>query len=295
MLELIDITGTATNNGVLVQLLEEHLGGVCVANATLGLDLACRYVFGNSRRAVRVPAFTFPATVLAVINAGFEPVLCDVNLDTWAAEPDDRTLSVCPFGYPAEGPLVDAAAAYGRALSGNYVMSLHATKPLPAGEGGVVCGSPELLDYVRRARNFGFEDYLVEAIGTNAKMSEYHAAVALASLERYPAANERRGAIAKQYADKLGTRLYALPYGGGMNYPVLVDDPVGLQRRLSDAAIASRRWYCPTLDQHPAFRGLRRESLKNAHYLASRLICLPFHVHMHQSDIDRVCEVVCAK
>lgn len=291
-LEQIEFTGIATNHGPLVQRLENALGGVAVANATVGLELACRYVFGHGK--VRVPAFTFPATVIAVIRAGLEPVLCDVDADTWAAVPDDRTLAVCPFGYPADGPLIDAAGAYGIQTSGNRVMSLHASKPLPAGEGGMVFGDEGLLGYVRKARNFGFdENHVCVMPGTNAKMSEYHAAVALASLAMRDEVNAERHRVATRYMENLSGQAQHLAYAGGTMFPVLVDNPVALQLRLGAAGYESRRWYWPTLDRHRAFLGLRREDLTIAHELSEKLLCLPFHTFLTDDDIDRVSEVVC--
>ncbi len=294
-LTLIDRAGQYTNDGRLVRALEQKLGGVCVANATLGLELAAKYVFKSGK--VRVPAFTFPATLTAVMRAGMEPVLCDIHPDAWeAADVDARTLNVCPFGFISKrgGPLVDAAAVSpGRQLT-NCVVSLHATKPLPAGEGAVVYGSEGLLDYVRRNRNFGFEDGMVTSVGTNAKMSEYHAAVGLASLDRYPALAAKRRQIAARYEANLAdSRIQTKPYQGGTIYPVLVDSPLKMAARLEEQGIETRRWYCPTLDMHPAFAHVRRGSLTVAHAIASRLLCLPFHTFMSDRDVDRVCEVLC--
>jgi dTDP-4-amino-4,6-dideoxygalactose transaminase len=286
-LQRIDEAGVATNGGQLVTELEHKLGGVAVANATLGLELSCRHVFRNGE--VLVPAFTFPATALAVRNAGLKLVLCDVHEKTWAAEATERTLVVCPFGEPAQGTLVDAAGVW-PPPKGNAVMSFHATKPLPAGEGGMVFGDEGLLDYVRRARNFGFIDGKAWG-GTNAKMSEYHAAVALASLARIGKADRRRREIAYRYETNLLGYAETRAYQGGTIYPVLVGSPSEAGDRLT--GYETRRWYCPTLDKHPAFEGCRMEALTVAHYIADHLLCLPFHTYMTDADVDGVCEALC--
>lgn len=295
-LEQIDASGQYTNDGPLVRELERRLGGVCVANATLGLELAARYVFREG--VVRVPAFTFPATLTAVLRAGLTPVLCDIDPSTWeVAEVDDRTLNVCPFGFVSKrgGPLVDAAAVAPGPQLANCVVSLHATKPLPAGEGAVVYGSDGLLDNVRRARNFGFDQGLVYGVGgTNAKMSEYHAAVGLASLERYPGVARKRRELALAYEARLPEHVETRPYQGGTVYPVLLPDPVRTAIALRAAGIETRQWYYPTLDQHPAFEHIEHEDLSNARAVAKQLLCLPFHTFMTESDVDRVCEVLCA-
>lgn len=290
-LRQIDAGGQYTNDGPLVRELEQRLGGVCVSSATLGLELAAKHVFRCGR--VRVPAFTFAATATAVVRAGLEPVFCDIDPDAWAAVPDDRTLAVCPFGFPASGPLVDAAGAWPNVPAGNAVVSLHATKPLAAGEGGVVFGDDGLLDYVRHARNFGMRHGIVAGAGTNAKMSEYHAAVGLASLVLYPSLHAHRDSIASRYADNLAGRVEIRPYRGGTIYPVLVDDPVATAARLARHGFETRRWYCPTLDQHVAFADCRREPLPVTQTIAARLLCLPFHTYMTVADVDTICEVLC--
>lgn len=295
-LEQIDASGQYTNDGPLVRALEARLGGVCVANATLGLELAARYVFREG--VVRVPAFTFPATLTVVLRAGLTPVLCDIDPSTWeVAEVDDRTLNVCPFGFVSKrgGPLVDAAAVAPGPQLANCVVSLHATKPLPAGEGAVVYGSDDLKDYVRHARNFGFEWGLIHYEGgTNAKMSEYHAAVGLASLNRYPALAAKRRQVAAWYEAKLPTGVTWKTYQGGTVYPVLLDDPGRAAIALRAEGIETRQWYYPALDGHPAFYNVETEDLSNAHAVSRRLLCLPFHTYMTEADVDRVCEVLCA-
>lgn len=291
-LEAIDHEARASNDGPLVRRLEAKLGGVCVSSGTLGLELAAKAVF--RRGVVRVPALTFPATATAVIRAGLTPLLCDVRLETWAAEADDRTLAVCPFGYPTDGPLIDAAGAYGIQRHGARVVSLHATKPLPAGEGGVVIGPDQLLDEIREARNFGFRQGVIVEAGTNAKLSEYHAAVALAALDRYDHVATRRQQVAERYHTNLGGEFELRPYMGSTVFPMLVSDPYRLMQALERAGYEARRWYCPSLDQHPAFASVKREALPITHHLAGHLICLPFHTFLTDSDIDRVSEVVCS-
>ena len=289
-LHQIYISGIASNGGPLVRELENLLGGVAVANGTLGLELACQYAFAQK---VRVPAFTFPATATAVLRAGLEVVWCDVREDTWAVEPDPQTLAVCPFGFPAEGVLVDAAGAYNIQTNGNRVVSFHATKPLPAGEGGMVFGVEELLDHVRRAREFGREGDVVTGQGTNAKMSEYHAAVALASLKKYPATTEKRRDIAAHYLRNLAGTVGMRPFVGGSVFPILIDDPAGVMKALAIAGYESRRWYWPTLDLHPAFKACKSESLPVTRRLAGRLLCLPFHTFLTTTHVDEICGVVC--
>lgn len=213
-LRLMDASGIYSNYGPLVSMLERRYAEffgvgaeqvVTVANATLGIEGAVSVLPAS---VWQVPAFTFAATGHAVNRAGASVEFADVDRESWAlpaAETLDASeglLPVLPFGAPVEWRrwawhptvIIDAAASMGAAegrLGGlppgwAVVFSLHATKVLPAGEGGlVVFGSEDDARALRRWTNFGFDAARISvAPGTNAKMSEIHAAYALASLER---------------------------------------------------------------------------------------------------------------
>jgi dTDP-4-amino-4,6-dideoxygalactose transaminase len=215
-------------------LSEKYAGGrreaVLVANGTCGLTaalLAC-----DVKGRVVVPAFTFAATAQAVLQAGCQPIFCDVSPRTWELEPDAlddllrrenvggvihvRAFGFCRdleeierivgrFGVPL---VVDAAAALGAQRDdGEYagsqgdleVFSLHATKVFCVGEGGLVFAPPALAAKLRAVINFGFQRGDVVMPGFNAKLSEFHAAVGLALLDAIDGYIERRRSVAARY------------------------------------------------------------------------------------------------
>lgn len=227
-----------TNTGPAVTRLEQSLAAtygngravVLTANATAGLSTAL-LALGVSGR-VALPAFTFPATASAILQASCVPVFCDVRPDTWELDPAGvarahataplaaivavRAFGLCrdmtPLAELAQGwriPLViDAAAALGgRMVGGDFaggqgdveVFSLHATKSFGVGEGGAIFASSQLVPALRRAANFGLEAGDVTAPGLNAKMSDFHAAIGLALLPHFPAHVARRRTVAKEY------------------------------------------------------------------------------------------------
>jgi len=284
-LRRIDASLWYSNGGPLVLELEKRTGGVAVSSATLGLELAAKCIF---RKRVRIPAFTFPATATALIRAGLEPVLCDVDENLVLVDIDEDSLPVCPFGAPVRpGGLVDAAAAWGAQHEGNRVFSLHATKSLPAGEGGLVCGDKDLLARIRKLSNFGMVNGVVHEVGTNAKLSEYHAAVALASLDRWDVTLAKRLQVRAWYVERLGETFPSIT-----NFPVLVQRAADVSGLMGFKGIETRRWYVPTLERHPAFVHLKREgNLANSRRLNEELLCLPFHTRLSERDVDRICEV----
>jgi len=182
-----------SNFGPSVQLLEQRLsdryGGayvVTVTNCTAGLELVYTLKMIQGYRKIELPALTFPATWLAANRAGLEIVPIDVDRHTWIAP------GVAGFGLPSYAPVVDAAGAFGEQsvpiLKGGMtaIFSMHATKTAGAGEGGyIVTWDRQEAETLRQMSNFGIHGGVSEFVGTNAKMSEYTAAMALASLDAW--------------------------------------------------------------------------------------------------------------
>jgi dTDP-4-amino-4,6-dideoxygalactose transaminase len=244
---------------------------VLTANATAGLTAAL-LAWGVQGRVV-VPAFTFPATAQAVLQAGCEPLFCDVSPQTWELDPSaleqvlrrQRIACVMPvrsYGFcrdlktvaelcQARGipVLVDAAAALGGRLNDHRycggegdaeVFSLHATKVFGVGEGGVVFVPPQRVAPLRRVLNFGLERQDLVSGGMNGKASEFHAAVGLAVLQRIDFFIERRTRIARRYQKAFaGLDCVELPPPGGA--PPWQTFPLRLTDETADASELSAR------------------------------------------------------
>lgn len=212
-----------TNNGILVQELEERLAkflGVkhCVAmcNGTIALEIAVR-ALGLSGEVI-VPSWTFVATAHALHWQGITPVFADIDPSTQNLDPQavrklitKRTsgiIGVHLWGRAAPIDelqavadefnlklMFDAAHAFGSSFQGQSigsfgaceVFSFHATKSFNTMEGGAVTtNDDELAETVRLMRNFGFKGYdNVIHPGTNGKMIEMCAAMGLANLDSF--------------------------------------------------------------------------------------------------------------
>ena len=341
-----------SNFGPLVRELEGEFskrfaapseGITTVANATLGLELVLQALDLAPGSQVLLPAFTFVATATAVVRAGHVPVLADVDSETWLLTPDiahkachetriDAVMPVTTFGMPHDMSawaqfekdtglpvVVDAAAAYGgqwlEGAQGTLVFSLHATKSLPAGEGGLVVSTrPGLAEKVRQLSNFGInldaEAGLpvgaLASVGTNAKMSEYHAAIGLASLRVWETHARQRKTQHADMVRELSRLAEQCPAwqrpgaGGSIMAPTVLcmqlpDEAArnGLEHQCRQAGITTRRWYQPLLQDMPV---LRRECkvlhTPHAELLSRTLLGLPFFLGMSALQQKRVFEVV---
>jgi len=341
-----------TNFGPLVNQLELKFsknfnisaGDVTtITNATLGLELVLQALDLPAGALVLVPAFTFVATATAVLRAGYQPVLADVDAHSWLLTPEiaqaacqqmdvHAVLPVATFGMPHDMQswqrferetgvpvVIDAAAAYGsqwlNGAEGTLVFSLHTTKSLPAGEGGLVVSTrPGLAAKVRQLSNFGINldpaaglpAGTLASLGSNAKMSEYHAAIGLVSLQKWELhAQKRRQLQADLMQEWQQISHHSLAWqaqgpGGPLLAPTLLcmrlpDEHAraALERACQQARIMTRRWYQPLL-QHMAVLQQRCVSLDapNAQALAQTLLGLPFFLGMTLEQRQRIAAVL---
>lgn len=339
-LQEIDRNRTYSNQGPLARRLESRLAArlglpdgavAAVANATLGLAVAAAIVRRPEGRLCLMPSWTFAASGHAARSAGLEPFFVDVDEDDWSMSPDAAraalaqapgpvgcAMPVAPFGQPADAaawaqfqadtgvPVVIDAAASFDALQGPYdapmVVSLHATKALGAGEGGfVVRPDPEFIQMTQQRCNFGFfgsREAVCDA--TNAKMSEYHAAAALAALDAWPETRDMWRLIARSYLDaRRDAPGLAFPPGYGETWVAstcVARLPEGTAARvaagLAQAGIESRAWWGAGLHAHAAFANCPRTPLPVTSKLAASSLGLPCFPELTAQDVQFVARTI---
>lgn len=334
-LRRIDAARWYTNFGPLARELESTLAArfgegfevVTVNNCTVGLELALQSILKPGSR-VLMPALTFVATAASALRWGHIPVLADVDEASWlltpqiarrvaAAQSIDVVMPVSTYGCPHDAaawdafvaetgiPVVlDAAGGFENQAAGRRfaaVFSLHATKVLGSGEGGfIVSTDRQFMSAIRSLSNFGIDLLgMVPTAGTNGKLSEYHAAVALAALARWPARRQVRIALHRRYLETMSAvcpqvRLQSRPPDGVYSIlPALLPEGTTAEHvrsRLGARGVETRRWYCPTLEKHPAFREVPRAGpLLVVTQLSERLLALPFHPFLGHDEVQTVC------
>lgn len=297
-----------------------------VSNCTVGLELALQSCGVGAGGRVLVPSLTFVATATAIVRAGMTPVFADIDAGSWCLTPEiaarvvssvDAVMPVSTFGVAQDmrawddfverygkPVIVDAAGAYGNQGVGeraDVVFSFHATKSFGTGEGGcVISPSAERIRRIRTLENFGINTSvgLLEDLGTNGKLSEYHCAIGLAMFDQWEQVKTQRRRLLADYIRTLddlcpGLQFQHRPPRGV--YPLFTALlPIGcdagvIGSALADRSIETRRWYCPPLHRHPALcKYPTTGDLATTEELGSRIIGLPFHLQLTGHDIERV-------
>jgi dTDP-4-amino-4,6-dideoxygalactose transaminase len=328
-------------NGPYVRRLEaqaaEYLGVrhcVAVASCTSGLMLVLR-ASGLSGDVV-LPSFTFSASAHAVAWNGLRPLFTDIRPEDLLLDPaaaarsagvrTSAILATHTYGTPCDvealGQLArrngirlffDAAHAFGSrrgtAMVGGFgdaeVFSLSPTKVLIAGEGGIIATNDDsLAERCRIGRDYGNPgDYDTRFVGLNARMSELHAATALASFEDLEERIGRRNQLAERYRKVLGhlpgIDFPAVAEGDRSTYKdftILVEaeqfgmDAAALAKALAAEGVQTRRYYAPPVHRQRAYRwvGPANGALPQTDWAAARVLTLPLWTPMADEQVDGV-------
>jgi len=338
-LQRIDHSRVYSNFGPLVLEFESRVaarldlaaeGVTTVANATLGLSAALQAQEPEPGSLCLMPAWTFVASPLAAIRAGLRPCFLDVDLDDWALHPEaveaalsklpgvaGAVMPVAPYGHPLDvsawdsfrdrtgiAVVIDAAAGFDAVRAGRVpsAVSLHATKAIGVGEGGFVASTDAaLIRRIRGLTSFGFHGSREAMLpGTNAKLSEYQAALGLAGLDQW---GGRRAAIAGRIAAYReafrDTNQIGFQPGLGEEWitnTMVVRLPDGaaphLLAHLEQAGIQARHWWGGGAHAHAATRHFLSLPLPATERLIQGTLGLPFHAELTDSEIRRIADEV---
>jgi dTDP-4-amino-4,6-dideoxygalactose transaminase len=343
LLERIWESRILTNNGPFHAALEarlcDFLEAPYVSLTTNGmLALAAAIEAADIEGEVVTTPYSFVATAHAVKMGRLRPVFVDINerdlnIDAARIEaaitPNTAAIvAVHCYGNPCDVDTIgaiakrhrlkviyDAAPAFGvrhrgRSLltHGDFsILSFHATKAFNTFEGGaVISGSEAGKQAIDSLRNFGIADEVtIPTVGTNAKMSEFNAALGLLQLDHFERVRAERRAVDALYrellADVLGIEPLAIPPETEPNFsyfPVLVGEgyPLGrdgLYERLKAEQIYSRRYFHPLLSTLPMYRDLpSAANLPVATRAAAQILCLPIYCGLSPVDQERIVSVI---
>ena len=295
---------------------------VATSNATLALAGALNQV---EERSVTLPSFTFAATAQAVLQVNKQGILGDIDQSTWQLLPvsneshrdDSASILVLPFGsglpsfdkLTTKPVVIDAAASLSSPLPNldllpsrsSIVFSLHATKVLGVGEGGVVVfGSEEAAEEMRRWINFGFDGSREPlGTGTNAKMPEIVAAFLNTELENFESTLEEwrvARTIVEECCEDEGISTFAPTRGLVSPYWIVnFSDPLQREfarRLLTLGSISHRLWWGSGIHRTRLRSRFEFSALPNTESVSSRYLGLPFFRGITRTVVQRITSLV---
>lgn len=219
----------------------KHCIGVGNGLDALVLIFKAYIQLGNLQKGdeVIVPANTYIASILAILQADLVPVLVEPKLETYNINPDlieekitSKTKAILlvhlygqlcemdeiiAIGYKHDLLIIeDAAQAHGLIFKGSHTraFSFYPGKNLGAlGDGGAITtNDDELAKVLFSLRNYGSEKkYHNQFVGINSRLDELQAAFLNVKLPNLDADNDKRRNIAKRYLSEIKNDKIVLP------------------------------------------------------------------------------------
>ena len=310
-----------------------------LTNGHMALELTLQAL--NLQGEVITTPFTFASTTHAIVRNGLSPVFCDIDPITFTIDVSkieglitDRTCAIMPvhvYGNLCHieeieriakrhelKVIYDAAHSFGETYKGIGIgnfgdascFSFHATKVFNTIEGGAVAFRDSALGAILYdLKNFGIhgpED--VSAVGANAKMNEFCAAMGLCNLRHIDDEIAKREKVVNRYREHLdqidGLQLNPKQPGLRSNYayfPVVFEEKVfgasrqEVSKELEKNGIMTRKYFYPLTNTFAAFhRKYNPEKTPVALHISKRVLTLPLYADLAMEDVDRICRIILA-
>ncbi len=306
-------------------------------NGHMAIELTLQAM--NLQGEVITTPFTFASTTHAIVRNGLEPVFCDIDPVTFTMDTEkleklitDRTCAILPvhvygnicnveeierIAHKYELKVIyDACHTFGETYKGKGIgsfgdascFSFHATKAFNSIEGGAVTFKDKRLgDILYELKNFGIHGpEEVSAVGANAKMNEFCAAMGLCNLRHLDEEIGKRQKVAERYRSHLegieGLQLNVIQADVKPNYayfPVIFDEKVFGSTRaevfdaLAEQGIGARKYFYPLTNTFSAFHGKYNVmETPVALHVSKRVLTLPMYADLAIEDVDRICEII---
>lgn len=308
-----------------------------LTNGHMALELTLQAL--NLQGEVITTPFTFASTTHAIVRNNLEPVFCDIRSDDFTIDADkierlitDKTCAIMPvdvYGNVSNVEAIDKIArkyelkvvyddahAFGVKYKGkgigNYgdasCFSFHATKVFNTVEGGAVTfKDPGMHRIMYELKNFGIHGpEEVSAVGANAKMNEFCAAMGLCNLRHIEEVTAKRKAIVEHYRERLsytnGIQLNVIQKDVESNYayfPIVVDEKAfgasreEIKQYLEENDVMVRKYFYPLTNSFSAFhRKYDVHKTPVAYHISKRVLTLPLYPQLTIEDVDRICDLI---
>ena len=308
-----------------------------LTNGHMALELTLQAM--NLQGEVITTPFTFASTTHAIVRNGLTPVFCDIDPETYCMDAGnieglitDKTCAIMPahvygnicnieeierIAHKYELKVIyDAAHTFGETYQGRGIgsfgdvscFSFHATKVFNSIEGGAVCYKDQQLgEKLYELKNFGIHGpEEVPAVGANAKMNEFCAAMGICNLRHVDEEIAKRKAVVERYRERLngveGIQLNCIQKDVKSNYayfPVVFEEKLfGSSReevfdKLAENDVVARKYFYPLTNTFECFHG-KYDATKTpvAMHISKRVLTLPLYADLALKDVDRICDII---
>lgn len=306
---------------------------ITCANGTDALQIAQMAFGIGIGDEVITPGFTYIATAETVALLGAKPVYVDVCPQTYNLDPGKleaaitpRTKAIIPvslYGQCADYDTInaiaekhgipvieDAAQSFGATYKGKNSCNLTTvactsffpSKPLGCyGDGGAIFTNDDKLAKIIRqiARHGQDRRYHHIRVGVNSRLDTLQAAILLPKLEIFSEEVELRQYVAAKYDQLLNQAgITTMPYVERHNtsvyaqYTIQVENRQAIQAKLQTQGIPIAVHYPTPLNKQPAVADSSAH-LPVGDAAAERVISLPFHPYMTETEIGQVVTALC--
>lgn len=275
---------------------------------------------------VIVPANTYIASILAVLQADLVPVLVEPNLETYNINPDlieekisTKTKAILPvhlYGQLCEMDKImeiaykydlliveDAAQAHGLTFKGSYAraFSFYPGKNLGClGDGGaVVTNDEKLAETIKMLRNYGSKvKYENELIGVNSRLDEIQAAFLNVKLPHLNDENEKRRAIAKSYLSEIKNDKIKLPFWDESDnhvfhlFVIQTEKRTELQNYLKENGIETMIHYPLPPHKQKALTKWNNLSFPITEKIHNEVLSIPLNSILTDDEVSRIIKVL---
>jgi dTDP-4-amino-4,6-dideoxygalactose transaminase len=275
---------------------------------------------------VIVPANTYIASILAILEADLVPVLIEPKLETYNINPDLILKEITPqikailvvhlYGQLAEMKEInaiaqennllvieDAAQAHGAFsnLKSASAYSFYPGKNLGAlGDGGaIVTNDYELSKVILSLRNYGSEKkYHNQYIGVNSRLDELQAAFLNLKLPNLNVDNDKRRAIAKRYLLEIKNEKIILPFWDFSNnhvfhlFVIRTENRAALQEYLAQNDIQTVIHYPIPPHKQKAFSDWNNLSFPITEKIHDEVLSLPISPVLTDDEVGFVIEIL---
>ena len=277
---------------------------------------------------VIVPANTYIASILSILQAGLKPVLCEPSWESCNINPEKIEELITPrtkaimavhlYGRCAEIPKIhqtakkhslkiieDSAQAHGATINGKRAgnlgdaagFSFYPGKNLGAlGDGGAITTNDKALaDTARAIANYGSQKKYVNIYrGVNSRLDEIQAAILSVKLKSLDNDNDRRRDIAERYNNEINNPAITLPQTRKREehvyhiYPIFCRERDKLQKYLYENGVETLIHYPIPPHKQEALKEFNKLEFPITERIHCEELSLPCNPAMSDEEVAKV-------